>query len=156
MLDPRLFIDQLEVLEKGLAKKNFPDEEISKIVAASKRRKELIQETEALKAKRNAGSQLVGQLKAKAKTDPSASAEADRLMVEMREIGDRSKVLDEELKLVQEHLDGMSLRLPNIPTSRYLPVDLLKKARGSSLGRAKEVFISSERPCRPGRSAGHY
>jgi len=115
MLDPRLFLDQIETLEKGLAKKHFPSEEISKIVASSKLRKELIQETEALKAKRNAGSQQVGQLKAKAKTDPTAAAEADKLMVEMREIGDRSKVLDEKLKVVQEHLDDMSLRLPNLP-----------------------------------------
>jgi seryl-tRNA synthetase len=88
MLDPRLFVDQIETLEKGLAKKNFPSEEISKIVASSKRRKELIQETEALKAKRNAGSQEVGKLKAKAKSDPAAGAEADRLMAEMREIGE--------------------------------------------------------------------
>ena len=69
MLDPRLFLDQIDVLEKGLAKKNFPSEEISKIIASSKRRKELIQETENLKAKRNAGSQQVGQLKAKAKSE---------------------------------------------------------------------------------------
>jgi seryl-tRNA synthetase len=115
MLDPRLFVDQIETLEKGLAKKNFPADEISKIVASSKRRKELIQETEALKAKRNAGSQQVGQLKAKAKTDPSAADEADKLMAEMRGIGDQSKILDEELKLVQERLDDMSLRLPNLP-----------------------------------------
>ncbi len=115
MLDPRLFVDQLDVLEKGLAKKNFPSEEISKIVVASKRRKELIQETEALKAQRNAGSQQVGQLKAKAKTDPTAAAAADKLMAEMREIGDRSKLLDDELKHVQERLDDMSLRLPNLP-----------------------------------------
>ncbi len=115
MLDPRLFIDQLESLEKGLAKKGFPDDEISKIVSSSKRRKELIQETEALKAKRNLGSQQVGQLKAKAKTDPAAAAEADRLMAEMRGIGDQSKVLDDELKTVQEKLDDMSLRLPNLP-----------------------------------------
>ncbi|MBS1963323.1 MAG: serine--tRNA ligase [Bdellovibrionales bacterium] len=115
MLDPRLFVDQLETLEKGLAKKLFPSEEISKIVVASKRRKELIQETEALKAQRNAGSQEVGKLKAKSKTDPSAAAAADKLMAEMREIGDRSKLLDEELKAVQEKLDSMSLRLPNLP-----------------------------------------
>lgn len=115
MLDPRLFLDQIDTLEKGLAKKNFPSEEISKIVAASKRRKELIQETEALKAKRNAGSQQVGQLKARAKSDPAAAAEADKLMAEMRAIGDRAKGLDEELKVVQEGLDDMSLRLPNLP-----------------------------------------
>lgn len=115
MLDPRLFVDQIEILEKGLAKKHFPSEEISKIVASSKRRKELIQETERLKAQRNAGSQQVGQLKAKAKTDPAAGAQADKLMAEMREIGDRAKLLDDELKLVQERLDDMSLRLPNLP-----------------------------------------
>ncbi len=115
MLDPRYFLEQIETLEKGLAKKHFPAEEISQIVEHSKRRKELIQETEALKAKRNAGSQQVGQLKGKAKTDPKAGEEADRLMAEMRSLGDRVKILDEELKTVQDKLDDMSLRLPNLP-----------------------------------------
>jgi seryl-tRNA synthetase len=115
MLDPRLFVDQIEILEKGLARKHFPADEISKIVASSKRRKELIHETETLKAKRNSGSQQVGKLKAQAKTNPAAAAEAEKLMAEMRAIGDQSKILDDELKLVQERLDDMSLRLPNLP-----------------------------------------
>ncbi|MBC7387311.1 MAG: serine--tRNA ligase [Cryobacterium sp.] len=115
MLDPRFFQEQIEALEKGLAKKNFPSEEISRIVALSLRRKELIQEVEAFKAKRNLGSQQVGQLKSKAKSDPSAGAAADALMAEMRTIGDRVKSLDDELKEVQANLDDLSLRLPNLP-----------------------------------------
>jgi seryl-tRNA synthetase len=115
MLDPRFFQDHLDTLEKGLAKKLFPSEEISKIAEYGKRRKELILETETLKSKRNQGSQQVGVLKGKAKSDPKAAEEADRLMAEMRTIGDRVKALDEELKTVQEQLDGMSLRLPNLP-----------------------------------------
>lgn len=115
MLDPRLFLEQLELLEKGLAKKGFPSEEISQILAYSKRRKELIQETETLKAKRNTGSQAVGALKAKAKTDPQANIEAEKLMAEIRGIGDQAKILDDELKVIQEKLDNLSLRLPNLP-----------------------------------------
>jgi seryl-tRNA synthetase len=115
MLDPRYFQDNLDALEKGLAKKLFPAEEISLIVDLSKRRKQLIQETEALKSKRNQGSQQVGALKAKAKTDPAAAAEADKLMAEMREVGEKTKALDEELKTLQEKLDGMTLRIPNLP-----------------------------------------
>lgn len=115
MLDPRFFIDQLETLENGLAKKNFPSEEISQIVALSKRRKELILDVETLKGKRNHGSAQVGQLKAKAKTDPQANEAAEKIMTEMRAIGESVKILDEELKSVQEKLDDMSLRLPNLP-----------------------------------------
>ncbi len=115
MLDPKLFLENLELLEKGLAKKGFPAEEISQILAYSKRRKELILETESLKAKRNTGSQQVGALKAKAKTDPSANVEAEKLMAEIRGIGDQAKILDDELKTIQEKLDDLSLRLPNLP-----------------------------------------
>ncbi len=115
MLDPRYFLEQIDLLEKGLAKKNFSAEEISAIGAHSRRRRELIQETEALKAKRNAGSQQVGQLKGKAKSDPKAGEEADRLMAEMRVLGERVTILDDELKGVQAKLDDMSLRLPNLP-----------------------------------------
>lgn len=121
MLDPRLFLEHLELLEKGLAKKGFPSDEISKIITLSKRRKELILETETLKAKRNAGSQQVGALKGRAKTDPAANAEAEKLMLEIRGIGDSAKVLDEELKTLQEKLDDLSLRLPNLPHESVPP-----------------------------------
>ncbi|MGK5083572.1 serine--tRNA ligase [Bdellovibrionota bacterium FG-1] len=115
MLDSRYFQDQLPELEKALLRRNADPELTSKLSAFSRRRKELIQETEALKAQRNSVSQEIAQLKSKAKSDPGAAKSADEKVVAMREVGDRIKKLDEELKAAEEQFSGLALRIPNIP-----------------------------------------
>lgn len=115
MLDPRYFQDQVAELENGLKRKNVSPELVSQVADLSRKRKALLQQTEALKAERNKVSQEIAQLKGKAKTDPAAGAEADKRVIEMRAVGDRIKALDEELKGVEEKLSGEALRIPNLP-----------------------------------------
>lgn len=117
MLDPRFFQDQVADLELGLRKRNYAQDQISSLTSQSKRRKELIQEVESLKAKRNQVTQNIATLKGKAKSDPAAAKEADALVIEMRAVGDRIKALDEELKAVEEKFKDDALRLPNLPHS---------------------------------------
>ena len=57
---------------------------LSEISGLAKDRKELIRETEALKAKRNSVTQEIAQLKAKSKSDPEAAKLADQKVLEMR------------------------------------------------------------------------
>lgn len=73
-----------------------------------RKRRTLIQETEELKARRNQVSKDISQLK-KEKQD------ADHLIKEKREVGDRIKAIDHELKEVEEKLNHLLLSLPNIP-----------------------------------------
>lgn len=73
-----------------------------------RKRRTLIQETEELKARRNQVSKDISQLK-KEKQD------ADDLIKEMREVGDRIKAIDHELKEVEEKLNHLLLSIPNIP-----------------------------------------
>ena len=73
-----------------------------------RKRRTLIQETEELKARRNQVSKDISQLK-KEKQD------ADHLIKEMREVGDRIKAIDHELKEVEEKLNHLLLSIPNIP-----------------------------------------
>ena len=117
MLDPVYFQEKVGELETALKRRNADPEFISGLTALSKKRRELIQETERLKAQRNSASQEIAQLKAKAKTDPAAAAEADKKVLAMREVGDRIKAFDEELKQIQERLSDLALRIPNIPDS---------------------------------------
>jgi seryl-tRNA synthetase len=72
------------------------------------KRRELITQTEELKNKRNEVSQQIAMLKREKK-------DADHLISEMREVGDRIKVLDEELRTVEEALENLLLSIPNIP-----------------------------------------
>ncbi|MGG3471296.1 serine--tRNA ligase [Neobacillus pocheonensis] len=72
------------------------------------KRRELIVEAEKLKSRRNEVSQQVAALKRE-------KQDADHLILEMREVGDRIKTLDEELRGVEETLDLLLLSIPNIP-----------------------------------------
>jgi seryl-tRNA synthetase len=117
MLEPGYFQEKVAELEAALKKRNAGNELISTITDLSKRRKELIHSTEALKAKRNSASQEIAQLKAKSKTDAAAGAEADKKVLEMRAVGDQIKAFDEELRGVEEKFGDLALRVPNIPHS---------------------------------------
>lgn len=115
MLDPRLFQEQSQELEAGLKKKRVSGDLLGAIAELSKSRRELIVQSEGLKAQRNAASQEIAQLKAKAKTDPSAAATADAKVAEMKGVGDQIKAIDEKLKQVEERFQSETLRLPNLP-----------------------------------------
>ncbi|MDQ0202246.1 serine--tRNA ligase [Neobacillus ginsengisoli] len=72
------------------------------------KRRELIVESEQLKSRRNEVSQQVATLKRE-------KQDADHLIREMREVGDRIKSLDDELRGVEETLELLLLSIPNIP-----------------------------------------
>ncbi len=115
MLDPQLFQDRLSDLEAGLKKRNLSPDQIGNWTALSKRRKELIQQVESLKATRNASSKKIGALMGQAKTNPAAAAEAESLKAETGKIGDQIKILDEELKTVEEKFLIEVTCIPNLP-----------------------------------------
>ncbi len=115
MLDLSYFQDQVGALEAGLKKRHASLDLVSQVGALAKRRKELIHETEALKAQRNQVTQEIAGLKARAKQDPAAAKEADAKVVAMRQVGDRIKALDEELKVAEEQVRDLALRIPNLP-----------------------------------------
>jgi len=117
MLDPRYFQENIGELEKALKRRNADASLVQQLSELARKRKELIQETESLKAQRNAVSQEIAQLKAKAKSDPAAAAAADEKVIAMRAVGDKVKALDEQLKGVQEALDQLAFRIPNVPHS---------------------------------------
>jgi seryl-tRNA synthetase len=131
MLDTSYFQDKVGELETALKNRQTSGEVISTLTSLSRRRKELILQTETMKAKRNSASQEIAQLKAKAKSDPAAAAEADKKVLEMRAVGDQIKTSDDELKALEEKLNDLALRIPNIPHSS-VPV-------GADLEANKEV-----------------
>ncbi|RCW64587.1 serine--tRNA ligase [Saliterribacillus persicus] len=72
------------------------------------KRRELISETEELKAKRNEVSKEISVLKKEKK-------DADDRIKEMRDVGDRIKEIDGELRQAEEELETLLLSIPNIP-----------------------------------------
>src|SRR3954471_5257456 len=115
MLDPAFFQDKLPQLQDAMKKRRVPADLIAKLSKQSSERKELILEVEKLKALRNAASQEIAQLKAKAKSDPKAAADADAKVAEMKKVGDTVKGLDDRLKKLEEDFQEVAFSLPNIP-----------------------------------------
>ncbi|WEG12771.1 serine--tRNA ligase [Pullulanibacillus sp. KACC 23026] len=108
MLDIKLVREQFAEVQEKLSKRGEDISELAKFPELDDKRRELIKETEALKARRNEVSQEVAQKKRNKEN-------ADDLIVEMREVGDRIKELDTQLKAVEDELQQIMLTIPNIP-----------------------------------------
>ncbi|PYM76430.1 MAG: serine--tRNA ligase, partial [Candidatus Rokuibacteriota bacterium] len=92
MLELRQVRDQPEAVERALAGKGGA-EHVKDIVAHDAARRRLIKEADELKALRNRASEAIGQAR---KRGEDAAAER----AQMREVGERIKVLDNEVKEV--------------------------------------------------------
>ncbi|WP_102026146.1 serine--tRNA ligase [Salirhabdus sp. Marseille-P4669] len=108
MLDMKFLRENYEEVKQKLQHRGEDLTDLDKFGEWDKRRRELITESEELKAKRNEVSKQISVLKKEKK-------DADELIKEMRDVGDKIKTLDNELKNIEENLDTLLLSIPNIP-----------------------------------------
>ncbi|MGO4542935.1 serine--tRNA ligase [Paenibacillus sp. 2TAB19] len=114
MLDVKLLRNEFEKVEQALRNRGASLDLIAGFPVLDSKRRELITETEQLKNRRNVVSQEVAKLK-------KSGGDAEALIVEMREVGDRIKELDEELRVLEVQVDELTQAIPNIP-SETVPV----------------------------------
>src|SRR5262249_23574849 len=107
MLDIKLIREQPDEVERRLA---LPGEPVSlpPVLEADAARRQLITETEELKAERNRASEAIGQAKRRGES-------AEAAMTRVRDIGDRIKTLDAQAKEADARLDALLVTLPNLP-----------------------------------------
>ncbi|EGA88941.1 seryl-tRNA synthetase [Planococcus donghaensis MPA1U2] len=108
MLDIRFVRANFEEVKAKLAKRGEDISVLDDFEGLDVKRRELIAQTEKLKAERNEASQNIAAMK-------RAKENADEAITKMREVGDQIKVIDEELKAVEESLNYIMMRVPNIP-----------------------------------------
>jgi len=108
MLDLRYLRANFEEIKNRLQCRGEDLTDLGEFEELDKKRRELLVETEKLKSHRNEVSQQVAVLKREKK-------DADQLIVEMREVGDQIKALDDQLRAVEETLEKLMLSIPNIP-----------------------------------------
>lgn len=113
MLDIKLIRETPEGVERGLADRGGA-ELIRPVLAQDVQRRRLVRESEELKALRNKTSDAIGQAKRRGE---DAVAEQTR----MREVGDRIKTLEAELKLVDAAIEHLLLQIPNLPDPTVPP-----------------------------------
>lgn len=107
MLDIKFIRENVELLKTALANRNA-DIDLDALLAADAARRELIYETEQLRAEQNKASEEIARKK-KAKEDASDAIAA------MREVSQKAKALQEKAREADEAVRRHVLVIPNIP-----------------------------------------
>lgn len=108
MLDMKLIRNETESVKERLATRGVDAAEVDALVADDAKRRELLVQTEELKARRNTVSDEIG-LKKRNKED------ASDVIAEMQTVSAKIKELDEEVAKVDEAIEDRMLHFPNLP-----------------------------------------
>ncbi|WP_249872255.1 serine--tRNA ligase [Oceanobacillus saliphilus] len=108
MLDMKYLRNNFKEVQEKLKHRGEDLSDLEKFGSLDERRRELIAETETLKAKRNEATKQISVLKKEKK-------DAEPAIKEMRQVGENISVLDTELKEIEEELQRIMLSIPNIP-----------------------------------------
>ena len=106
MLDISLIREQPEMIKRAMQDLNA-DAPIDAILALDARRRELLTQTEALRAERNAASKEIS----RTGDQPERQSKIER----MRAVGDAIKALEQDLKAAEERMSVLMLQVPNLP-----------------------------------------
>ena len=107
MLDINEIRNNPERIKKALAKR-LVDVDFTGFLEWDQKRRTIITESEALKAKKNKVSSEIPVLKKEGR-------DVSGILAEMKEISEKIKELEEELRKVEEQINSFVAGLPNIP-----------------------------------------
>ena len=110
MLDINLIRENPDVVRESLRKRQSDSAPVEQILALDEQRRDLIQQTETLKAERNVVSKEIGKMK-------DATARQEKIEA-MRAVGDQISEFDEQLRSVEVDLNALMSTLPNIPSEK--------------------------------------
>jgi len=111
MIDIKLIRENPDIVRENI-KKKFQDKKlplVDEVIELDKKNREIIQEVETLRSKRNKVSKEIGQLMAQGKKDEAAAAKE-----EIAKDGDRIAELTEEENKTQEEIKKRMMVIPNI------------------------------------------
>ncbi|HEV8354989.1 MAG TPA: serine--tRNA ligase [bacterium] len=112
MLDLKLIRDNPDSVRAGLRKKGRDPGLVDAVLEIDRRRRELLQDVEHLRAEQNRASGEIAKLR---------GADKNARITQMREVSARLKTLEPVLKEVEEELTRALLDLPNLPHESVPP-----------------------------------
>ncbi len=107
MLDSKFIRENPDLIREAAQNKKF-EVDVDRILALDEKRRALIHESETLRAKQKQGSKDLGKLKG---DDKQAALE------ELKQMSERFKTLNDELRNVEADYDELMLRVPNVPAA---------------------------------------
>ncbi len=109
MLDIRFIRENAEAVKTAMVNRNA-EVDVDAVLALDSRRREIVSESEVLKADRNKISKSIG-LMIKEGKDP------EEIKAQVRAMGDKISAFDEELREVEARLREQLLYIPNMPSA---------------------------------------
>ena len=107
MLELRFIRENLQLVKKKTEFRGIKDSRVEDFAAVDEKRRELLAELESLRNRRKTVSSEIAELK-KQKLD------AESLILQMREAGDRIKELEKQVTSVEENLQDIVMGIPNL------------------------------------------
>ena len=107
MLDLKYIKQNLERVKSGMERRRA-NIDFTSLLNNDQKRKDLLIEIEALRQKRNTVSDEIAKIK-------RSGGDAEKHIVEMREVSERVKLLDRDLSAVQQEIGSFLLTIPNLP-----------------------------------------
>ena len=107
MLDIVIFREEPDRIRNALRLRQMDPAPVDEVIVLDEQRREILQQSEALKAERNTVSKEIGRM-----TD---AAERQAKIEAMRSVGDRIDALDSDLREVETALNDLMATFPNLP-----------------------------------------
>ncbi|MGF7186513.1 seryl-tRNA synthetase [Desulfitispora alkaliphila] len=107
MLDLKQIRSNPEAVRQGLAKRG-EEFAIDKIVFLDEKWRQLLVKVEEMKSRRNQVSEEIGKLK-------RSGENADEMVIEMRDVSQKIKEVDEEIRNIEAEINKELLTIPNVP-----------------------------------------
>lgn len=111
MLDIKLIRENPDVVKTAL-KNRKAEADVDGLLELDHLRRSAITEAEALKTERNRASKTIGALMGQKKFNEAEAAKEN-----VRTIGDRIAVLDEQVRELDQKISGIILYIPNLPSA---------------------------------------
>ncbi len=107
MLDPKILREKPEIVKESLAKRGSAFD-LERLIRLDEKRRDLIRQVETMKSEKNTTSDAIARLR-------KAGEDAREKIEQLRDLGKRIEVLEQELKTVESDWELLSLEVPNIP-----------------------------------------
>ncbi|MCL2577915.1 MAG: serine--tRNA ligase [Defluviitaleaceae bacterium] len=113
MFDIKILRENFAEIKAALSKRG-KDFGLERFESLDKRRRELLNESEQMKAKQNAASKKIPAL-------IKAGEDTSLLLIEMKELAEAIKALEPEVRAIDAELEEFLMRIPNIPHETVPP-----------------------------------
>ena len=107
MLDVKFIRNNPEAVKEGLRRRGSEETPVDALLDLDRQKRRLLAESEKLKSQRNQVSEEIGQMK-------KEGMDAQAKILEMREVSDQIKHLDEEIRGIDAEVTDTILRIPNL------------------------------------------